>query len=226
MTKTFSCPACGGPLNYAGGLTMLCPYCHNTIIVPEELRGGSPSANKATSGRQIDPDTILQEIRTLLKAGQKIPAIKVFRQATSASLKEAKVTVEAIEAGVPVDLSRFSIPTPGISSSMDSAAVMSQATKLILEGKKIDAIKLLREQFDVSLKVAKEATELLEKGQPVDVGWLKEKANQLAFTASRSSSKETQPVVWETTNKLSCGIILFIVLLTAVISILVIFLLK
>jgi sugar lactone lactonase YvrE/DNA-directed RNA polymerase subunit RPC12/RpoP len=37
---SFQCPTCGAPLDYAGGVepTIRCPYCHTSVIVPEELR--------------------------------------------------------------------------------------------------------------------------------------------------------------------------------------------
>ncbi len=40
MTDTFKCPSCGGPLEYDGGEkpTVVCPFCSNVVIVPEELR--------------------------------------------------------------------------------------------------------------------------------------------------------------------------------------------
>ena len=41
-------------------------------------------------------DTTESNVRDLLKAGQKIQAIKEFREQTGASLKEAKEAVEAI----------------------------------------------------------------------------------------------------------------------------------
>ena len=36
----FKCPACGAPLDYAGGeeTTVRCPYCANVVAVPAELR--------------------------------------------------------------------------------------------------------------------------------------------------------------------------------------------
>jgi LSD1 subclass zinc finger protein len=40
MVRTFGCPSCGGPLEYkSGGDRMVrCSFCHNSIIVPDELR--------------------------------------------------------------------------------------------------------------------------------------------------------------------------------------------
>ncbi|MCA1592423.1 MAG: hypothetical protein LC754_07185 [Acidobacteria bacterium] len=38
--KTLSCPQCGASLQSGpiSGLTVECPYCHSTVIVPPELR--------------------------------------------------------------------------------------------------------------------------------------------------------------------------------------------
>jgi len=38
--QVFQCPACGANLSYAGGsqVTMICEYCHASILVPQELR--------------------------------------------------------------------------------------------------------------------------------------------------------------------------------------------
>ncbi len=43
-TQTFECPSCGGPLEYDGGddLTVTCPFCNSSVIVPEELREDDP----------------------------------------------------------------------------------------------------------------------------------------------------------------------------------------
>jgi len=46
MPTTFKCPSCGGPIDYEAArlttdtpsLTVRCPYCSNSVIVPEELR--------------------------------------------------------------------------------------------------------------------------------------------------------------------------------------------
>jgi DNA-directed RNA polymerase subunit RPC12/RpoP len=38
-TRLFKCPTCGGPLEPPEGESaMKCPYCANTVIVPESLR--------------------------------------------------------------------------------------------------------------------------------------------------------------------------------------------
>jgi DNA-directed RNA polymerase subunit RPC12/RpoP len=44
MPKTFACPNCGAPLDADGitEITIECPYCSTSIIVPEELRSPEP----------------------------------------------------------------------------------------------------------------------------------------------------------------------------------------
>ena len=51
MTKTFKCPSCGGPIDYAGGdaPTVRCPFCSNSVIVPPELRSGQAVAAGAAA---------------------------------------------------------------------------------------------------------------------------------------------------------------------------------
>src|SRR5215213_1298185 len=53
MIDTFNCPSCSGPLHYDGGsVTVRCQFCHNSIIVPEELRQPSvaPAARPQRAG--------------------------------------------------------------------------------------------------------------------------------------------------------------------------------
>jgi DNA-directed RNA polymerase subunit RPC12/RpoP len=41
LTAAFDCPKCGAPLSFEphpGDETVECPYCHETVIIPEELR--------------------------------------------------------------------------------------------------------------------------------------------------------------------------------------------
>ncbi len=46
MSTTFKCPSCGGPIDYEAlspstgtpSLTVRCPYCSSSVVVPEELR--------------------------------------------------------------------------------------------------------------------------------------------------------------------------------------------
>ena len=44
MPESFVCPSCGAPQHYTGGTerTVRCPFCNNSVIVPEHLRQPTP----------------------------------------------------------------------------------------------------------------------------------------------------------------------------------------
>ena len=94
---------------------------------------------------------MLDEVMRLIKARRNIQAIKVYREHTGCSLKEAKDAIEALERGDSVPpvqpQSRFVPPNAG------------QLESLVYAGQKIEAIKLYREQTGCSLREAKEAVE-------------------------------------------------------------------
>jgi LSD1 subclass zinc finger protein len=52
MIRTFGCPSCGGPLEYktGGGRTIRCSFCHNSIIVPDELGAHQGWQQKPAAG--------------------------------------------------------------------------------------------------------------------------------------------------------------------------------
>lgn len=103
MANTFNCPSCGAPLELTGyGELIRCPYCNNNVIVPPELRGKKSSQRTQTEPSEAKiPEDQLAEIKQLLREGNKIGAIKIYRLATNAGLKEAKDAVEAIQAADP-----------------------------------------------------------------------------------------------------------------------------
>lgn len=96
-----------------------------------------------------------QAILAELKRGNKIEAIKLCREATGMGLAEAKDFVERLETSPDVQLA----PAP-------QAGALSPVADLIFAGRKIDAIKLYREQVKpgAGLKESKEAVEQLEAG--------------------------------------------------------------
>lgn len=47
--QLFQCPSCGAPVTPRGSATVLnCPYCHASVVVPEELRQVSNAASWST----------------------------------------------------------------------------------------------------------------------------------------------------------------------------------
>ena len=89
-----------------------------------------------------------------MKAGQKIQAIKLYREQTGAGLKEAKDYVESLfERKVDLILKHLGIdPNQGVDQKI---------MELMKAGQKIEAIKLYREQTGVELKEAKDYVESL-----------------------------------------------------------------
>ena len=178
MTRTFECPACGAPLDYDGvHPTQRCPYCNNSVIVPEELH---PEQNHGQA-QAVSPGTVIpvlgyedlekfKEVKNLIAAGKKIEAIKVYREITGLGLMEAKLAVEDLEAGKPVEINRVStsIYTGSATysgASPEKSAALGKVANLALAGHKIEAIKLYRETFDVSLLEAKTAVENIQAGK-------------------------------------------------------------
>ncbi|HKQ99157.1 MAG TPA: hypothetical protein VJT09_00710 [Pyrinomonadaceae bacterium] len=104
MSIPFKCTSCGGPLEYeaGGALTIRCPFCDSSIIVPEELR----PRPAASSGGFFDGifklherAANLQEIARLARSGEKIKAIKLYREIFGVGLEEAKIAVERMSVG-------------------------------------------------------------------------------------------------------------------------------
>ena len=114
-----------------------CPKCGAWLGQLEDSPASSPGS----------PD---DAIRRLLSQGQKIGAIKLYRQQTGAGLAEAKAAVERMERGEPAPDQRC------IADGSDQ-----QLLELMASGQKIAAIKLLRDQTGLGLKDAKDAVEAL-----------------------------------------------------------------
>ena len=152
--ETFQCPACGAPLELPKeSVSMHCPYCHHVVIVPETLR--------TVSSRSVyTPDATdthhVQEILATARSGNKIGAIKQYRELTGVGLKEAKDAVEALMAGRPVEITM---------KKVDQLNVGEDIAELVRSGKKIEAIKRYREQTGLGLKESKEAVEAMEAAQ-------------------------------------------------------------
>ncbi len=113
------------------------------------------------------------DIASLLQAGQKINAIKVYREDTGASLADAKAAVERMElafglygtSGTPFAGAQEAASLPGaggLQSEGDKEALLAEIEQLVVQGKKIVAIKLYRERTGVGLREAKDAVEQIE----------------------------------------------------------------
>ena len=96
---------------------------------------------------------LLDDIKAAIAAGNKIGAIKLYRDATGAGLAEAKEAIELIAAGKP--------PPSGAAATPPTDA-MQGVSALLAAGRKIEAIRVYRTATGVGLKEAKDAVDALE----------------------------------------------------------------
>ena len=96
------------------------------------------------------------QIVSLLGQGQKIAAIKLYRERTGVGLAKAKNIVEGLERGTPLP------PSEPVDSSFEG-----QIISLLEQGQKIAAIQLYRAQTGVGLKQAKDFIEALMADQRI-----------------------------------------------------------
>jgi ribosomal protein L7/L12 len=112
------------------------------------------------------------QVEAEIRADRKINAIKIYREATSLGLKEAKDIVDEIERniklGLPADFpesssSSFGDSSLSVSDLMSDGDWRAQVEAEIRANRKINAIKLYRESTNVGLKEAKDAVEEMER---------------------------------------------------------------
>ena len=102
-----------------------------------------------------------QKIHELIDASQILMAIQVYRDATGVSLAEAKQAVEQMarmEAARP----------PSDSRNFDNPVLESKIRSMLAQGKKIEAVKIYREEYGIGLKEAKDAVDRIEATMPRD----------------------------------------------------------
>jgi len=141
-----NCPACGAPLEPDGTSTIVhCKFCGNTSLLP-----GQADASASA----------LDAVRQLLGGGNLNGAVEHYRNTYGVDASEAQQAVDAIQAGRMVILSSSSRATPD-----ERVRTLKSVQRLLAAGNKIEAIKVYRGTFDVSLERAKEAVDHLEAGQ-------------------------------------------------------------
>lgn len=127
---------------------------------PPSKKGGKGAAGTDKGGARYGLDFTQQsEISNLIRNDQKIEAIRVFRLYTNSDLKTAKEAVDAWGRQGEVQIARPSIASGSQEGGLDVVR------DLIRQGRKIEAIKELREQTGFGLAEAKEQVERMESGQ-------------------------------------------------------------
>ena len=133
-----------------------CEHC-GAWITQASGDAGPKTAAGAKDGADHARGSLAERIRLLLGQGEKIAAIKLFREETGFGLAEAKDAVERLAGGAPLAASDQG-QQPSFSDVSDAERPF---VELLARGQKIGAIKLYREQRGVGLKEAKDAVEAL-----------------------------------------------------------------
>jgi len=107
----------------------------------------------------------VDEVERLVLAGQIINAIKLIREQTNWGLKEAKDFVDALELGRPLPVKPNLPDYPRPSKTSYGTPDWTRIRQELTAGRKIEAIKIYRQQTRVGLKEAKDAVEMFERGQ-------------------------------------------------------------
>jgi len=112
--NTFPCPACGGPVSSnPGEKRTTCGFCGVSVTVPADF---VPRVNK---------DDVLPQVRNALASGNKIEAVRLYRQGFGVGLKEAKDAVDAMQ--VDYEPRYTSPPPPSRSDEEQIADVLRKA---------------------------------------------------------------------------------------------------
>jgi LSD1 subclass zinc finger protein len=120
MAEALKCPSCAASLEIPpGGVTsMRCPYCNTTVMLggqgPDSVGDFSPAQNVV----------IMRQIADLLGSGNKIAAIKIYRQTFGSGLAEAKMAVEKMGSG----------RSGGFESQRAAVELATQATQMAVRG--------------------------------------------------------------------------------------------
>lgn len=135
-TKLLICPTCGAPLDpQPQATTVKCNYCGNVTLLPQSLRSPLSHGDFATSStgfdlnRMVGQATRMKEVVELVRQGNKIEAIKQFREFSGLGLRESREAVEAIAAGQPFALDM------GLAATGQEA--VQQAIKINASGRKL-----------------------------------------------------------------------------------------
>lgn len=134
-----------------------------------------------------------------IERGQKIEAIKYVRKKTGLGLKEAKELTDRIESGQQFPDSVFKSDAQDTKNSAPKkpvsveAKVIKAATKLMAQGKKLQAVKLIKEKTTLSLKQAKMLAEHLFKDSMLDKDGFETEDNRFE-TQDNSYQKEKKRI--------------------------------
>ncbi len=139
-----------------------CPQCRRDVA-PESRKCPHCEAELKAGSWANTPEWQLQ-VLDLLDRGEKLNAVKLYKEHSGLTLLEAKKAVEALARGEAMPSSSFNQPEACIDSATESELV-----RLLGRGEKLEAIKLYRKVTGSGLKDSKEAVEAFAVGHGLEV---------------------------------------------------------
>jgi ribosomal protein L7/L12 len=113
----------------------------------------------------FDDATFRARVVDEIEAGRKIDAITMVRERTRLGLADAKALVEALASGadgVDLRLVRTSSADDVAQATIDDPDLAAQLVLELAAGRRIEAIRLLRERTGLGLKEAKDAIDAMD----------------------------------------------------------------
>ena len=97
VVETNRCPNCGSSLQTVSGTGRItCGYCGTELTIRDD-EPGKAEPDLTTSEN-------LERVRTMIAGGEYVEAIKLYRESTGASLKDAKDAVDAMAKGAGIEV--------------------------------------------------------------------------------------------------------------------------
>lgn len=127
MAETFKCPSCAAPLEFEGKMMQKCAFCGSSVIAPSELFHRPVTSATVDFSSLTGKALKIAEIQQEIQRGNKINAIKIFRETFQTGLKEAKDAVEAMERGESVDISGMQVQSVNLRGSPDALNAVKKA---------------------------------------------------------------------------------------------------
>lgn len=222
IRQLFHCPNCNAALDYGGNGAAIvrCDYCHSVIIVPESLRSTGPTSPEKKAEPKPPPKTAkprlseqeaVAKVTELARSGQKIEAMKVYREAFPVGLKEAKDAIDQAASGLP-------LPIPEVRWEDEEdlpLAAAEEITHLVTLGQVEEAARLYRVTFGTSHVEARAAVEQLLEGKSIDIARHTARRETQATAVRREREPSAAPP--NPTQWLGLGIVLAITFIIVVI---------
>ena len=143
-----------------------------------------------SSYTQSDLEQLRAEIQRCLQEGNKIEAIKAYRQATGQGLKESKEAVEAFEQSgdlpLPVVLDGEA-RLRQLSAAFHQAGELAAITELVQAGKKEAAVEAYRQAYGVSVEEAQQAIHKLSRGVTADSPVITVQTSRISIPAEKAA---------------------------------------